>query len=236
VGTDAVGHAERPHALGGASDLADPLALGIMALGFSIDAATQCRMLDYAQLIVEWNRVHRIATINDNCPVASRNLVAGCIMRISTNCYYAECARTSPFEHRVCRGVRKLHPRASGIQQPRLIAIVDDDLSVRTGLRRLLAAHAFAVEAYESATPFLVVLPTRPPNCVLLDLHMPGMNGFDVLEALQKLFVPIPAIVATAACCPPMVSRAMAAGAVQCLSKPVDETINIDAIRDALGC
>ena len=121
------------------------------------------------------------------------------------------------------------------MQQPPLIAVVDDDPLVRTGMLRLLRAHAFAVDVYESATLFLAALSTRIPNCVLLDLHMPGMDGFDVLEALRKPPGPLPVIVVTADCSPPIIARAMAAGALQCLTKPVDETILIDTIRDAVG-
>jgi FixJ family two-component response regulator len=102
-------------------------------------------------------------------------------------------------------------------------------------MRRVLRAHGFAVEVYESATQFLAALSTRIPNCVLLDLHMPGRDGFDVLEALRKRPGPVPVIVITGDCSPPIIGRAMAAGALQCMSKPVDETILIDTIRDVLG-
>ena len=121
------------------------------------------------------------------------------------------------------------------MQQPPLIAVVDDDPSVRTGMRRVLRAHGLAVEVYESATQFLAALSTRIPNCVLLDLHMPEMDEFDVLEALRKRPGPLPVIIVTADCSPAIVSRAMAAGAVQCLTKPVDAAMLVDAVRDAVG-
>ena len=121
------------------------------------------------------------------------------------------------------------------MQHPPLIAVVDDDASVRTGMQRLLRAHEFAVDVYESATLFLAALSTRIPNCVLLDLHMPEMDGFYVLEALRTRPGVLPVIVITADCNPAVIGRATAAGALQCLTKPVDETILIDAIRDAVG-
>ena len=121
------------------------------------------------------------------------------------------------------------------MQQPPLIAVVDDDPSVRTGMRRMLRAHGFAVEVYESASQFLAALSTRIPDCVLLDLHMPGRDGFDVLEALRKRPGPLPVIVVTADCNPAIVSRARSAGAARCFSKPVDAAMLIDAVREAVG-
>jgi FixJ family two-component response regulator len=70
-----------------------------------------------------------------------------------------------------------------------LIAIIDDDASVRTALKRYLRAEGFAVEGHASATEFLRSLDDRCPDCVLLDLHIPGMDGFELLEAVQAVSV-----------------------------------------------
>ena len=64
-----------------------------------------------------------------------------------------------------------------------LIAIIDDEVSGRTALKRYLRAEGFAVKGHASATKFLHSFSERRPDCILLDLHMPGMDGFELLEA-----------------------------------------------------
>ena len=64
-----------------------------------------------------------------------------------------------------------------------VVAVLDDEPQMRKALRRLLASHGFRVEEYECGKDFLEELPSHPADCLVLDLHMPGVNGFDVLEA-----------------------------------------------------
>ena len=82
-------------------------------------------------------------------------------------------------------------------QTPPVIAVLDDEPQMRKALRRLLSTHGFRVEAYERGDDFLTALPSHPADCLVLDLHMPGVNGFDVLAALQSQGVALPVIVIT---------------------------------------
>ena len=66
-----------------------------------------------------------------------------------------------------------------------LIAIVDDEESVRKALSRLLRAAGFSVETYSSGAEFLRAVEIRLPQCVVLDLRMPHVSGFDVDMAMQ---------------------------------------------------
>ena len=66
----------------------------------------------------------------------------------------------------------------------RLLAVVDDDDDVRVALRRLVSSAGFAVETYASGAEFLRSVDDHEPDCVVLDLHMPRMSGFEVQGAL----------------------------------------------------
>jgi FixJ family two-component response regulator len=65
-----------------------------------------------------------------------------------------------------------------------LLAVVDDDEDVRVALVRLVSSAGFAGEAFASGAAFLHSVAYHEPDCVVLDLHMPGMSGFDVQGAL----------------------------------------------------
>src|SRR5690349_20686080 len=77
----------------------------------------------------------------------------------------------------------------------KLVAIVDDDASVRTSLSRLLRAAGYAVAAFAGGAEFLQSAAT--PDCLLLDLNMPGMNGLEVLARLEAHGRKIPTIIIT---------------------------------------
>src|SRR5690349_8003099 len=97
---------------------------------------------------------------------------------------------------------------ASG--RPR-VAIVDDDTSVRRALARLLNASSFDATMFESGQAFLDSLPTNTPDVVVLDLHMPGMNGLDVLAALTRAGLTLPVIMITGHASPETEARCQAA-------------------------
>lgn len=115
-----------------------------------------------------------------------------------------------------------------------VIAILDDDAQMRTAFRRLLTCRGFHVEEYESAREFLDALESHRPDCLLLDLHMPGLNGFDVLETLQSGERAIPVIVITAHDEPGTAERSFALGAADYLRKPVQRAVLFAAIER--GC
>ncbi|MBR0696628.1 response regulator transcription factor [Bradyrhizobium lablabi] len=79
-----------------------------------------------------------------------------------------------------------------------LIAIVDDDPAVLKGLSRLLRSHAFRVLTYGSGREFLAALPAGLPDCLIVDLQMPEMNGLELQRHLASSGIKIPTILITA--------------------------------------
>ena len=115
------------------------------------------------------------------------------------------------------------------------VAIVDDDLSVRRALARLLIASSFDARTFESGQAFLDSLPEGPPDFVVLDLHMPGMNGLDVLAALADAGVAVPVIMISGHASPEAQARCLAAGALAYLGKPLDQAAFMQAAAAAAG-
>jgi FixJ family two-component response regulator len=113
------------------------------------------------------------------------------------------------------------------------IAIVDDDLSVRKALARLLRANSFEVETYDSARAFLDSLTERKPQCLILDLHMPDYSGFDLRHHLQRKGIDIPTVIITAYNEPDLPDRCASAGAAAFLIKPLTNTALLDSISRA---
>jgi two-component system response regulator FixJ len=118
---------------------------------------------------------------------------------------------------------------------PRLIAVVDDEASVRSALERLIRAAGFEVETFACAADFLSTLERRRPHCVLLDLRMPQINGFDVQQALQHVDALLPVLVLTGDDSPDSHARALRHGACAFLHKPVDDALLIGSIESALA-
>jgi FixJ family two-component response regulator len=115
-----------------------------------------------------------------------------------------------------------------------LIHVVDDDESLRTSLLRLLRAAGFEASGYGSTGEFLLrPLPDRP-GCVLLDLRMPGPSGLELQAALHRQGVALPVIFLTGHGDVASSVRAMQAGAVDFLSKPVKRDTLFEAVRRAL--
>jgi len=78
-----------------------------------------------------------------------------------------------------------------------LIAIVEDEEPIRKALRRLLRSAGMDVKSFPSGVEFLESLTTQWPDCVVLDLHMPVMNGFEVQARLAELRVSVPVVIIT---------------------------------------
>ena len=115
------------------------------------------------------------------------------------------------------------------------IAIVDDDPSVLRALARLLRTRALQARTYVSASDFLSALPVGLPECLILDLQMPGMSGLELLQHLMRSGVRVPTIVITAHGDSEARERCETAGAVAFLRKPVQDTILFAAIEAARG-
>ena len=115
-----------------------------------------------------------------------------------------------------------------------LIAVVDDEESVRRALARMLHASNYTVETYSSGQEFLDSLPARHPACVVLDLQMPGMTGRDVQRQLTMLQVRLPIIIVTAHDRPTLREQCLADGAIAYLAKPLRREALIAIIDTAI--
>jgi FixJ family two-component response regulator len=116
-----------------------------------------------------------------------------------------------------------------------LIHVVDDDESLRASLLDLLAAAGFEARGYASTGAFLLDPPPDRAGCLLLDVRLPGPSGLDLQAALQRRGVALPVIFMTGHADVPTSVRAMKAGAVDFLEKPVQRATLLDAIGRALA-
>jgi len=116
-----------------------------------------------------------------------------------------------------------------------LLAVVDDDADVRVALTRLVSSAGFAVETFASGAEFLRSIEDHAPDCLVLDLHMPDMSGFDVQAALMRGRATVPVIVITGHDTPESRARAVQLGAKCYLCKPVNDDVLLEAIGRAIG-
>ena len=115
-----------------------------------------------------------------------------------------------------------------------LVAVVDDDESVRESLPDLLRQFGFAAQAFSSAEAFLASEALGETRCLILDVAMPGMSGPDLQQELMRRRQEIPIVFITANGDGAVRSRLLALGAVECLFKPFSETALLDALNAAL--
>lgn len=116
------------------------------------------------------------------------------------------------------------------------IHLVDDDASFRTAIARVLQLAGYRVQEYASAGAFLIdASALGGPGCILLDLRMPGPSGLELHEALAKLDGTLPVIFVSAHGDLQSSVRAMKAGAVDFLTKPVDRDTLLEAIGRAIA-
>ena len=118
-------------------------------------------------------------------------------------------------------------------QSKEVIAIVDDDLSVREGLDSLIRSAGWRVETFASAQEFLARPGTDAPSCLVLDLQMPGLSGLDLQKRMAEIGLDIPIVFLTGHGNIPASVQAMKAGAVEFLTKPFDDEKLLQAIREA---
>ena len=112
--------------------------------------------------------------------------------------------------------------------------IVDDDEAVRLGLDTLFRSVGFQTRSHRSARDFVDSKREDLPGCIVLDVRMPGTNGLDFQERLLEFGIQLPVILITAHGDIPMTVRAMKAGAVDFLSKPIREQDILDAVAAAI--
>jgi two-component system, LuxR family, response regulator FixJ len=103
------------------------------------------------------------------------------------------------------------------------IYILDDDQSVLRSLKLLMVSYGFAVDIFSSAGEFFSVVPNSAPGCLILDIHMVGLNGWDTQQRLAKEGYKLPVIVITADKDDSFKDKALKAGAVGFLQKPFED-------------
>lgn len=115
------------------------------------------------------------------------------------------------------------------------VIVVDDDASVRRSLARLLKSFGFRTETFASAREFLERDPIVGPACLLVDVRMPELSGFDLFERLRASGRSVPVIFITGHGDIPMAVRAIKAGAADFLAKPFDERTLVNAVEQAIA-
>jgi FixJ family two-component response regulator len=119
------------------------------------------------------------------------------------------------------------------------IAIVDDDASVCRAISRLLRSWGMNADTFTSGREFIEhigMMPSFSPDCVVLDIQMPGMNGLEVQDLLVRGENPLPVIFITAHDEIGVRERALQAGAVAFLRKPFNDELSIKTLDEAIKC
>ncbi len=115
-----------------------------------------------------------------------------------------------------------------------IVFVVDDDVSVRESLELLIRCEGWQPETFASAQEFLDYPRARVPNCLVLDVSLPGLNGLDLQQLVASERTDMPIIFITGYGNVPMTVQAMKAGAVEFLTKPFSDDVLLRAIRQAL--
>lgn len=115
-----------------------------------------------------------------------------------------------------------------------IVFVVDDDVSVRESLELLIRCGGWRPETFASAQEFLNCPPVLVPNCLVLDVSLPGLNGLDLQGIVAGERPDMPIIFVTGHGDVPMTVRAMKAGAVEFLTKPFNDEVLLKAIRTSL--
>ena len=115
-----------------------------------------------------------------------------------------------------------------------IVFIVDDDVSVRESLELLIRTQAWQPETFESAKEFLSRPRVLVPNCLVLDVSLPGLNGLELQKRVAVERTEMPIIFITGHGNVPISVEAMKAGAVEFLTKPFSKDVLLSAIRNAL--
>ena len=115
-----------------------------------------------------------------------------------------------------------------------IVFVVDDDVSVRESLELLIKFAGWQPETFASAGEFLAGPRTAVPNCLVLDISLPDLNGLELQKLIASERTDMPIIFITGHGDVPMTVQAMKAGAVEFLTKPFDDEVLLNAIRHAI--
>src|SRR6266849_6543928 len=121
-------------------------------------------------------------------------------------------------------------------QQQPIVFVVDDDVSVRESLELLIKFAGWQPETFASAGEFLARPRTATPNCLVLDISLPDLNGLELQKLIASDRTDMPIIFITGHGDVPMTVQAMKAGALEFLTKPFDDEVLLSAIRQAIEC
>ena len=141
--------------------------------------------------------------------------------------YAMSSATLSPSDPTLCPTLEVTRP---------IVFVVDDDISVREALEHLILCTGARVETFASAEAFLLRERPLTPSCLLLDMNLPDLHGLDLQERIAASGTGVPIIFITAYGDVPTTVRAMKAGAVEFLTKPLREDALLSAIEEALRC
>jgi FixJ family two-component response regulator len=126
-----------------------------------------------------------------------------------------------------------MSPAAKSQQKP-IVFVVDDDISVRESLELLIKFAGWRAETFASAGEFLARPRTAVPNCLVLDISLPDLNGLELQKFIASERTDMPIIFITGHGDVPMTVQAMKGGAVEFLTKPFDDEVLLSAIRHAI--
>ena len=115
-----------------------------------------------------------------------------------------------------------------------VVFVIDDDASVRDSLKNLLESVGLHAELFDSAHAFMNINPPDAPSCLILDVRLPGLTGLEFQNELLKLGVSLPIIFITGHGDIPMSVRAMKAGAVEFLTKPLNDDVLLSTIQQCI--
>lgn len=115
-----------------------------------------------------------------------------------------------------------------------LVYVVDDDVSAREGLARMIRSAGLVTKTFASGEEFLAAARPKMPSCLVLDVNLPGLSGLDVQRELIKSGAQIPIIFLTGHGDIPMTVSAVKAGAVDFLTKPIDDENLLKSIRQCI--
>jgi FixJ family two-component response regulator len=119
-------------------------------------------------------------------------------------------------------------------EEPTVVAVIDDDQSIRDALGRLFETVALKAELFGSVDEYLRASKSRPANCIVLDVRLPGRSGLDFQTQLARANNRTPIVFITAHADIPTSVRAMKAGAIEFLTKPFRHQELLDAVRNGI--